>query len=621
MPASPDDRTLPSGRARDGKEHGDTASVQGPAHRSSDAPPGAAPAPPADIPPGPTLDSERFQELEVIAGGGSSIVVRAFDRVIERTVAIKVLKPGLDDDDLENERFAKEARIHGKLEHPNIVPIYDFGRDRRGRRYLCMKLIEGVTLENALKALGDARLESTRLAEFLQVFVKVCDAVSFAHGHGVIHRDLKPSNIMMNDFGQVYVLDWGIARLRTAGPMDLDPPGSLVGTTQYMAPEQMQGLHGELNARTEVFALGAVLYHVLTGHAPVTQEILLATRHHQTPPPIVPPEQMVAGARVPPELSSIAVRAMSYDPAERYASAADLKRAVESFLRGAWDLPRTRLPAGRTIVTEGEPGNAAYVIVGGKCMAYRVEDEEEVSLRIMGPGDVFGETAVFSEKPRTASVKALTDVVLIVVTREVIASALGLNSWMGAFVKALADRFREVDQRLRAYERPSTLPGAPPTSPRATSREAGDRATPIVAKVKDIESLRRAAAGLPCVSLPAGSIVVAQGGVGDAGYAILQGRCVEVRLEGTMETTRRAMEAGEVFGEMALLSEEPSAVTVKATTDVELVVVKRDVLASALGLDSWMGTFVKTLADRLRDADERLRGMKGESGATASLSY
>jgi serine/threonine-protein kinase len=460
MPACPEDRTLPSGAPGGGEDDRNTASVQRPVDRSSDAPTGAAP-PLADIPPGPTLDSERFEELEVIAGGGSSVVIRAFDRVIERTVAVKVLKPGLEDDDWENNRFGKEARIHGKLEHPNIVPIYDFGRDRRGRRFLCMKLIEGVTLENALKDLGDARLEPTRLAEFLQVFVKVCDAVSFAHGHGVIHRDLKPSNIMMNDFGQVYVLDWGIARLRTAGPMDLDPPGSLVGTAQYMAPEQIQGLHAELNTRTEVFALGAVLYHILTGHPPVTQEILQATRHHLTPPAIVPPEQMVAGARVPPELSSIAVRSMSYDPAERYASAAELKRDIESFLRGAWDLPRTRRPAGTTIVTEGEPGNEAYVILEGKCMAYRVEDGEEVSLRIMGPGDVFGETAVFSEKPRTASVKALTDVVLIVVTREVISSALGLNSWMGAFVKALADRFREADERLRAFERPSRAPGAP----------------------------------------------------------------------------------------------------------------------------------------------------------------
>jgi CRP-like cAMP-binding protein/tRNA A-37 threonylcarbamoyl transferase component Bud32 len=606
MPVPPDDNTLPSGPPREGEEDRNTASVQRAVQRSSDAPPDAPV--PAEIVTGPTLDSERFEELGVIGGGGSSIVIRAFDRVIERTVAIKVLKPGLQDDGWENDRFAKEARIHGKLEHPNIVPIYDFDRDRRGRQYLCMKFVEGVTLEDALSKLGDARLEPQRLAEFLLLLVKVCDAVSLAHSHGVIHRDLKPSNIMMSDFGQVYVLDWGIARLRTPEPADLETAGSLVGTAQYMAPEQIQGLHGKLNARTEVFALGAVLYHILTGRPPVTQEILNATRHHKTPPAIVPPDQLVAGTIVPPELASIAVRAMSYDPAERYASAADLKRDIESFLRGAWDLPRTRLPAGTTIVTEGEPGNAAYVILEGKCMAYRFQDAEEVSLRIMGPGEVFGETAVFSEKPRTASVKALTDVMLIVVTREVMTSALGLSSWMGAFVKALADRFREADQRLRTHERLSGPPAQHAISKRMDSQEAGDPATASAASVLDVESFRRAAAGLPQTSFPAGSLIIAQGDSGGAGYVILQGRCIEYRLDGTTETTRREMGAGEVFGETAVLSDKPSTINVRAATDVELVVVKRDVLSNALGLNSWMGAFVKALGDRLREADERLRG-------------
>jgi hypothetical protein len=135
------------------------------------------------------------------------------------------------------------------------------------------------------------------------------------------------------------------------------------------------------------------------------------------------------------------------------ASVEELKRDVESFQRGAWDLPRATYTAGSPIVLEGDPGNAAFVIVEGQCVAYRVEGDREVELRVMGPGDVFGETAVFSDKPRTASVKAVTDVVVVVVTGEVLSSAIGLNSWMGAFVRALADRFREVDERLRVLER------------------------------------------------------------------------------------------------------------------------------------------------------------------------
>jgi CRP-like cAMP-binding protein len=475
MPPCPDDGTPSSVPEDESRAEPETASVQRPVNRLAEPSVGArSPDAPSQ---GPALETERFIEREVIGRGGSGVVIRAFDKDILRDVAIKILDPELMNDGPEIDRFAEEARITGQLEHPNIVPVYELSFDQRRRRFLSMKLVEGMTLEEALNRLGTARLDPPRLAEFLQVFVKVCDAVSFAHSRGVIHRDLKPTNIMVSDFGQVYVLDWGIARLRplelgqegrhrsrvrvSSGQSDcseLDAPGSLLGTVCYMAPEQLQGRHDKLDERTDVFALGATLHQILTGQPPLTPEIVRAIWMRKVPPALAPPDRIVAGARVPAELSRIAVRATSYDPADRYASVADLKHDIESFQRGAWDLPRTTLPAGSPIVTEGEPGNAAFVILEGQCAAYRVEGTEEVTLRVMGPGEVFGETAVFSEKPRTASVKAVTDVVLVVVTREVMSSALGLTSWMGAFVKALADRFREVDERLRVHERASRAP-------------------------------------------------------------------------------------------------------------------------------------------------------------------
>jgi serine/threonine-protein kinase len=219
-----------------------------------------------------------------------------------------------------------------------------------------------------------------------------------------------------------------------------------------MAPEQIQGLHEMLDERTDVFALGATLYQILTGLPPLTPEIIRAIWMRRPPPQIAPPERLAPEGTVPPELSRIALRALSYDPAARYSSVLDLKRDIETFQRGSWDLPRTALPAGTVIVTEGDAAKAAYVILAGRCAAYRVEDDMEIELRVMGPGEVFGETAVFSDRPRSASVKALTDVVLLVVTRDVLSTALGLNSWMGAFVKALAERFLDVDERLRAFE-------------------------------------------------------------------------------------------------------------------------------------------------------------------------
>jgi serine/threonine-protein kinase len=473
MGACPDDRTPPAAHAEVDAADIEQRSVQRPIQAST-KPSRFHETPLEVLDSTSTLETDRFVACEVVGRGGSGVVIRAFDRSLLRDVAIKILDPGLADGTPEVDRFAEEARINGQLEHPNIVPVYELGSDQRGRRYLCMKFVQGITLEESLARSGDSRLDPVRLADFLQVFGKVCDAVSFAHSRNVIHRDLKPTNVMISDFGQVYVLDWGIARLRAGqaehsgprvqvrddsdGRSELDAPGSLVGTACYMAPEQLQGMHDRLDERTDVFSLGATLYQILTGQPPLSAEIVRAIWMRKIAPAIVPAERVVGGNRVPPELSRIALRAMAYDPAERYASVADLKRDIESFQRGAWDLPRMALRAGSIVVAQGEPGHAAYVILEGRCAVFRSDDGSDVVLREMGPGDVFGETAVFSDKPRSASVRAETDVVLVVVTREVLSKALGLNSWMGSFVRALADRFRDVDERLRALERPGRSP-------------------------------------------------------------------------------------------------------------------------------------------------------------------
>jgi serine/threonine-protein kinase len=232
----------------------------------------------------------------------------------------------------------------------------------------------------------------------------------------------------------------------------LDLPGAIVGTPSYMAPEQLRGMHDEVDERTDVFGLGATLYQILTGQPPRLPESIRSILVGMGRFEIIPPEQLVQGQSVPAELSRIAQKAMSHEPAARYPSVRDLRVEIERFLRGSWHLPRVHFSAGSTIIREGEPGQAAYIIVEGRCVAYRNDGEAEVVLREMSPGDVFGETAVFSNKPRTASVKALTDVRLMVVTSDILSNALGLNFWMGTFVKALADRFRDVDERLRQLE-------------------------------------------------------------------------------------------------------------------------------------------------------------------------
>ncbi|HEY3592742.1 MAG TPA: serine/threonine-protein kinase, partial [Polyangiaceae bacterium] len=383
-----------------------------------------------------------------------------------RDVAIKVLTPERAGNSSDVDRFVNEARITGQLEHPYIVPIYELGIDGRGQHFLCMRLVAGETLEATLDWAGPGRLEPNMLADLLQIFGKVCDAVSFAHNSGVIHRDLKPSNVMISDYGQVYVVDWGVA-LSSAQPSgrgerqvhaerESDPPGTMLGTPSYMAPEQLRGLHNLVDERTDVFALGAILYKILAGKPPHGGTDLAAVRRGQAKIRVLPPEQVGEDLEVPAELSRIALKAMSHEKEDRYASVAALKSDVERFQRGSWHLPQVSYGSGATVVREGDVGDSAFIIVKGTCIAYRVDgDGSEVVLREMGPGDVFGETAVLSNKPRTASVRATTNLLVMVVTADILSNALGLNFWMGSFVRALADRFCELDERLRDLEKNS----------------------------------------------------------------------------------------------------------------------------------------------------------------------
>jgi serine/threonine-protein kinase len=597
----------PDSSGADGE--GPLESVQRATMASPGQPNDAPPVSGIAVPAGTKLDIERYTEREKIGEGGSSVVVRAFDNEILRDVAIKILKAEIESHSQRADRFAQEARITGQLEHPSIVPVYELGTDRVGRRFLCTKLVEGKNLEDTLKKLGEARLEPVHLAELLQTFVKVCDAVSFAHSRGVIHRDLKPRNVMVSDFGQVYVVDWGIALLvpsdrATAGPkVRLSPeanppefkPAGFEGTPGYAPVEQIAG--HLVDARSDVFALGAILYETLAGNPPRAADIKGAT--------IVRPDDLVSRDRVPPELSRIAMRALSHDPADRYQSVSDLKRDVESFQRGAWDLPRTEVPAGSIIMTEGEEGDSAYVILEGYCEAYRVKQGAESALRVMGPGDAFGETAVFTQKPRSASVKAVTDVALVKVTAEVLWGALGLSSWMGAFVRALAHRFLEADRRLQDLPHASGQ-SSPPLSWVRAPFPYPQVGAPLASLAEPADD---AAAFGPRVSFPAGTTIIAEGRSVDAGYVVLNGRCVESRGGGGTERTRQ-IEAGDAFGELAVLSGspgQPSAVTVRAATDVELLVVRSESVSTELASSSWMGPFMRALAKRLGELESQSR--------------
>ena len=429
-----------------------------------EAPDDASAAGAAPVPVEPVSELlQRFEDEGEIGRGGMSSVRRVRDRHLLRRVAMKVLDPDLAKDPLHVQAFLEEAQITAQLDHPNLVPVHDLGADADGTHYFTMRLVRGHTLADWMGAREDLGSPES-LQESLSILLKVCDALAFAHSRGVLHCDLKPANIMVGPFGEIYLMDWGLAQLRgdpqghepvevlrDAAMQRLRTEARVSGTPGYMSPEQALGKWSAFDQRTDVFSLGAVLYHVLTGRAPFSGESVQAALMHAATNQFDPP-QLAAAHLVPPDLIRVLEKALKADPAERYQTALELKKDLDRFLRGGLHFPSKTFPAGTRIVVEGEPGDTAYLIVHGSCRALKNIDGGTREVRVMGPGTVFGETALLSNKPRSATVQAIDDVTAMVVSREVLEGGLGQGSWLGAIVIALAERFRDVDEQLTVLQ-------------------------------------------------------------------------------------------------------------------------------------------------------------------------
>ena len=408
---------------------------------------------------------ERFDSRGEIGRGGWAAVYHVVDRNLLRHTALKILAPELAREESHRLRFLEEAQISGQLDHPNIVPVHEIGVDEAGALYFTMKLVVGETLEAQLgRETGPRTVQS--VAPYLEVLVKVCDAMAFAHSRGVVHRDLKPANIMIGSHGQVYVMDWGLARLlgerqgfeaparqriataRNRARDEIDEEGLVAGSLSYMPPEQARADNESVDERSDVFALGALLYHILTGKAPFTAPDLRERLELAQKGKFTPVDEMEWANALPLRLGRIAERAMSFDPAHRYPSADAFKEDLLNYQRGAIDLPLRNYPPGSMIVREGDMGDEAYVIKFGTCRAWKQIAGKRLHLGTLSQGDVFGEAAVLSARPRTATVEAVDEVTVAVVAADTLNEGVVLNTWLGPFVRALALRYVELDQQL-----------------------------------------------------------------------------------------------------------------------------------------------------------------------------
>jgi eukaryotic-like serine/threonine-protein kinase len=281
----------------------------------------------------PDFSATRYQLLERVARGGMGVVYAALDEMLDRRVALKVLDVPGAGGDLAH-RLNREARVLARLEHPGIVPVHDVGTLPDGRVFYAMKFVEGQRLDKHIEAV-------TSLPDRLRLFLRICDAVAFAHARGVLHRDLKPANVMVGAFGEVLVMDWGLAKIlreQSAGVPEEDPEaailhtpkmtddsadtkeatqvtgqGTVLGTPGYMSPEQARGDVANVNERSDIFSLGAVLRFLFTGRA--TANSHLRWRRDKA-------------------LEAICAKATESDPASRYASVPDLSADVSRYLDG-----------------------------------------------------------------------------------------------------------------------------------------------------------------------------------------------------------------------------------------------------------------------------------------------
>src|SRR5438067_4901427 len=270
----------------------------------------------AELPEGTIIDG-RYKVVSRLGAGGMADVFLAEDQQLGRKVALKLLHRRFAEDPGFVERFRREAQSAAGLQHPNVVSVYDRGA-YDGTYYIAMEYLPGRSLKQLIRQ--EAPLDPIRA---IDVTIQILKAARFAHRRGVIHRDLKPHNVIVDEADQVKVTDFGIAR---AGASDMSETGSIMGTAQYLSPEQAQGR--AVSATSDLYSVGVVLYEMLTGHVPFDAEsaVTIALKHvSEAPPPI-----RVLNPSVPPELEQVVMWTLNKNPADRPKDADELMAALEA---------------------------------------------------------------------------------------------------------------------------------------------------------------------------------------------------------------------------------------------------------------------------------------------------
>lgn len=422
------------------------------------------------------LDDECYQVQDIVNVGGTGLVLRVFDQQLRRPLAMKLLLPSRKHAIPMIADFVKEAKIHGWLEHPYIIPLYEFGWLEEIGLFFTMSLVPGETLKAFLLRAKQGQADALRAYSpyrLLRIFRKVCDAVAYAHSMGITHQDIKPDNVMIGPYGEVFLLDWGAAAV-IGNPAQEDDParrrfwrhlrddvlpassssvGRLQGTPSFMSPEQASGQRVRLDERSDIFLLGATLYTMFTLKLPyngksVNAVLQKARQGHVRPPQLRSPER-----QIPDDINRIIMKAMQSEPKDRYQHVCELAADLDEILGGRLIPQEIReFQTGEMVVREGEAGTEAYMLLQGTALVTRQRDDTRVVLGVSQRGDIVGEMALISDEPRSATVQALEPVAATVLTKDMLDHHLRrLPPYIREILNALTHRLHDMDSMVHPY--------------------------------------------------------------------------------------------------------------------------------------------------------------------------
>ncbi|HIG72490.1 MAG: serine/threonine-protein kinase [Myxococcales bacterium] len=300
----------------------------------------------------------RYTQFKTVARGGKCLIQSCKDYHLSRVVAYKSLHEEFADDPIEQARFLREARVTAMLQHPNTIPIYELSRDNRDHFFFTMKLVEGYTLREVLDTSteeGTLPVDGYGFHRMVTILIQIANALDYAHSHRVVHRDVKPANILMGPFGEVLLLDWGLAKVwneksenipdriaeaireeRAKYPFDQDTDpsltsrGRLQGTALYMSPEQIAESE-DLDHRSDIYSLGVVLYEILAGRHMIEGDKVSEVLEHAAKTKPLRPSDVATDRDIPEELENICMRCIEKDPERRLQTARELVAALRSW--------------------------------------------------------------------------------------------------------------------------------------------------------------------------------------------------------------------------------------------------------------------------------------------------